>query len=270
MRGGKNTQTAWRARPVARGGGPMMAGMPSRPILAVALLSLLSGFTGARAASVELAQEAPLRLVVSAAASPRGDAIADAAIAAVMRQAGRRYTLSREPVARALASFQAGQYDADGLRMATFDRLVPGAVRVDPHLLSTTIQAFSRMPAVSPTSWAALDGLRVAHVRGVKVIEQALAGHADVEVTNAAAACLGMVAMQRVDVCLLNAERDYGPPPRVDGVQLHRTVLTRINLHMWIAPGPHAAVLAQELSAAVRRTLASGELTRIAGGNRQP
>lgn len=263
MRGGKNTQTARSTGPVRPRGGPMMAVMLSRLIAAAALLSLWA--TGACAA-----QEPPLRLVVSAAASSRGDAIADAAIAAVMRQAGRRYTLSREPVARALASFQAGQYDADGLRMATFDRLVPGAVRVDPHLLSTTIQAFSRTPAVSPTSWAALDGLRVAHVRGVKVIEQALAGHADVEVTNAAAACLGMVAMERVDVCLLNAERDYGPPPRVDGVQLHRTVLTRINLHMWIAPGPHAAALAQELSAAVRRTLASGELTRIAGGNRQP
>lgn len=245
--------------------------MPSRLVVAAACLSLLAGLTAAGAAPAEPGAEAPpLHLVVSAAASARGDAIADAATAAVMRQAGRRYTLSREPVARALASFQAGQYDADMLRMPTFDRLVPGAVRVDPHLLSTTIQAFSRSPSVSPASWAELNGLRVAHVRGVKVIEQGLAGHPDVEVTNSAAACLGMVAMQRADVCLLNAEHDYGPPPRVDGVQLHRTVLARLNLHIWVAPGPNAATLAQQLSAAVRRTLASGELSRIAGGNRQP
>jgi ABC-type amino acid transport substrate-binding protein len=246
--------------------------MSSRLVVAAASLSLLAAATAARAAPEEPGAEAlpPLHLVVSAAASPRGDAIADAATAAVMRQAGRRYTLSREPVARALASFQAGQYDADMLRIPTFDRLVPGAVRVDPHLLSTTIQAFSRSPSVSPASWAELNGLRVAHVRGVKVMEQGLAGHPDVEVTNSAAACLGMVAMQRADVCLLNAEHDYGPPPRVDGVQLHRTVLARLNLHIWVAPGPNAAALAQQLSAAVRRTLASGELTRIAGGNRQP
>jgi hypothetical protein len=245
--------------------------MKIRSSVATALLSLLGGLAGARAAPAEPARpEAPVRFVVSAAASARGDAIADAALAAIMRRAGRAYTLSREPVARALASFQSGQYDADLLRIAQFDRIVPGAVRVDPHLLTTTVQAFSRTPAVSPTSWAALEGLRVAHVRGVKIIEMGLAGHADVEVMNTASACLGMVAVQRVDVCLLNAEHDYGPPPRVDGVLLHRTVLTRINLHIWVAPGPQAQALAQQLSTAVRQSLASGELTRIAGGNRQP
>lgn len=271
MKGGNTSQVAPVQGPHRLPGGPMIQGMPSRMTLAAALLSLLGGLAPARGASGEAAPaEPPLRLVVSVAASSRGSAIADAAIAAVMRQAGRPYTLSHEPVARALASFQAGQYDADMLRMPQFDRLVPGALRVEPHLLTTTIQAFSRSAALSPASWSELTGLRVAHVRGVKVIEMGLAAHADVEVTNSAAACLGMVAMQRVDVCLLNAERDYGPPPRVDGVELHRTVLARINLHIWVAPGPQAQVLAQQLSAAVRQVVASGELGRIAGGNRLP
>lgn len=248
--------------------------MPLRAAIAAAVvLSLLPWAWVARAYAAPgegPADDAPLRLVVSAAASAKGDAISEAATAAVLRHAGRRYTLTFEPVARALASFQAGQYDADMLRMPQFDRLVPGAVRVDPHLLSTTIQAFSRSPSVSPASWSELSGLRVAHVRGVKVIELGLAGHPAVDATNAASACLGRVAMQRVDVCLLNAEHDFGPPPRVDGVQLHRTVLARLNLHMWVAPGPQAQALAQTLSAAVRRAVASGELARIAGGNRQP
>lgn len=210
----------------------------------------------------------PVRLIVSPAASVRGNEIADAAIALVMRHAGLSYTLAREPVGRALASFTAGLYDADMLRMPLFGQVVPGAIRVDPHLLSTTIMAFSLSPALAPTSWAELGSLSVAHVRGIKAIELTLAGRSGVEVTSSAEACLGMVAVQRVDLCLLNVERDYGPPTKVNGVALHRSVLARVNLHVWVAPGQQA--LAQRLSVAMKAAVASGELARIAGGNRQP
>lgn len=226
---------------------------------------LLLGACAVRAAPPE-----PLRLVVSPAASARGDRLADAAIDLLMRRAGLAYTLTREPVARALASFQSGRYDVDMLRMPQFDQVVPGAVRVDPHLLSTSIYAFARVGAPMPASWAGLGGLRVAHVRGVKAIEQALGSRPGVEVTSSPAACLGMVAMQRVDVCLMNAEREYGAPDQVDGVALQRAVLARINLHAWVAPGPDAQALAQRLSAATRALVASGELARAAEGNRQP
>lgn len=105
-------------------------------------------------------------------------------------------------------------------------------------------------------------------LRGIKAIELALAGRAGVELTSSAEACLGMVAMQRVDLCLLNAEHNYGPPPQVDGVALHRSVLARVNLHAWVAPGQQA--LAERLAAALKAALASGELQRVAGGNRDP
>ena len=113
-------------------------------------------------------------------------------------------------------------------------------VNCDPtaeQLAEITTMAFSRSPSLAPTSWAELGQLRVAHVRGIKAIELALAGRAGVEVTSTADACLGMVAMQRVDFCLLNAEREYGPPVQVHGVPLHRSVLAHVNLHVWVAPG---------------------------------
>ncbi len=210
----------------------------------------------------------PVRLVVSPAASARGNEIADAAIALLMRHAGLSYTLAREPVERAVASFRAGLYDADMLRLPKFDQIVPGALRVDPHFLSTTVMAFSRSASLAPTSWAELGTLKLAHVRGIKAMELALAGRAGVETTSSAESCLGMVAMRRVDLCLLNAERDYDPPTLVNDVTLYRSVLARVNLHVWVAPGQQA--LAQRLSAAMKAALASGELERIAGGNRAP
>lgn len=233
-----------------------------------AALCLLPWLAPGHTAPQATAIAEPVRLVVSPAASARGDEIADAAVALLMRHAGLSYTLAREPVGRALASFRAGRYDADMLRLPQFDQVVPGAIRVDPHLLSTTILAFGRGPAAPPGSWADLGELKVAHVRGVKAIELGLAGRAGVEVTSTAEACLGMVAMRRVDLCLLNAERDYGAPPRVDGVELHRSVLAHVKLHVWVAPGQQA--LAQRLSAAMHAALASGELARVAGGNREP
>ena len=239
-----------------------------RKLLLQAALLLAAGAGPTRAAPAVPATSEPVRLVVSPAASARGNRIAEAAIALLMGQAGLRYTLAREPVGRALASFRAGLYDADMLRLPQFDQSVPGAIRVDPHLLSTTILAFSRSPSQSPSSWADLGDLRVAHVRGIKAIELGLAGRAGVEVTSSAEACLGMVRMHRVDLCLLNAERDYGAASQPHGVTLHRSVLTRVNLHVWVAPGQTA--LAQRLSAALRAVVASGELARVAGGNRAP
>lgn len=237
----------------------------------VACLALLAPVVGGSApvAGAPTVAE-PLRLVVSPAASARGDAIADAAVALVMRQAGLSYTLTREPVARALASLRDGRYDADMLRLPQFDQLVPGAVRVDPHLLSTTLYAFSRSPTLAPAGWKDLGTLHVAHVRGIKSIELALAGRAGVEVTSSAESCLGMVAMKRVDLCLLNAERDFDQPAQVNGVTLYRSVLARVNLHIWLAPAPEAKALAQRLSQALRAVVASGELGRVAEGNRAP
>ncbi|MBI3346277.1 MAG: hypothetical protein HY020_03580 [Burkholderiales bacterium] len=230
---------------------------------------LVWALAGIAAAAPETpAAPEPVRLIVSPAASAQGNAMADAAIALLMRQAGLGYTLTREPVERAVTSFRAGLYDADMLRLPQFDQIVPGAIRVDPHLLSTTILAFSRSPSPAPTSWAELGARRVAHVRGIKAIELGLAGQDGVELTSTAEACLGMVAMGRVDVCLLNAQRDYGAPTQVNGVTLERSVLARVNLHVWVRPGQQA--LAQRLSAALRAAVASGELARVAGGNRQP
>ena len=243
--------------------------MSCRHLLALYGALLLWARAGVAVAAPEApATPEPVHLIVSPAASAQGNAIADGAIALLMAQAGLRYTLAREPVERAVASFRAGLYDADMLRLAQFDQIAPGAIRVEPHLLSTTILAFSRPPSPAPTSWAELGTRRVAHVRGIKAIELGLAGRAGVELTSTAESCLGMVAMGRVDVCLLNAERDYDAPTPVQGVTLQRSVLARVNLYVWVRPGQQA--LARRLSAALRAVVASGELARVAGGNRQP
>jgi ABC-type amino acid transport substrate-binding protein len=238
--------------------------MRSSPLLLLTLAVAASIATDARAQPAA----APLRLVTSAPISPTGAILGAQSVDLLMRRAGFSYTLTSEPNERALASFKAGLYDADVLRVPQFERVFPAAIRVDPHLLSTTVTAFSRSADVAPGSWAELMPYSVAYVRGVKVVELNLLPGQRRELTSSAAACLGMVVARRVDVCVLNAEVAPEAAPLADGAPLHRTVLARIKLHVWVAPGHEA--LAQTLSQALKALVASGELARVAGENRQP
>jgi hypothetical protein len=199
-------------------------------------------------------------------ATPRGNDIAVRAVDLVMRKAGLDYTLTNEPHERALVSLRAGRYDADILRLPQFDQIYPGALRVEPHLLTTTVHAFSRDPAPRPQGWAALKEQRVVHVLGAKVIELELPAEQPRAIAPNAEACLRMVALKRADVCLINAEFAYQPPSAAQGLQ--RRVLARVPLYIWVAPGRQA--LADQLARAVRATVASGELPRLAGADRAP
>jgi len=209
----------------------------------------------------------PVRMVTSASAASDGDDAAARALALLMRRAGLRYSLSREPTERAVVSLRAGLFDADLLRYPQFDRIVPGAIRVDPHLLSTTLVAFSRsQEALAPKGWEALRGRRVAYVRGIKLIEQELGGQAELSATNGPTSCLSMAAAGRVDVCLLNAETSAAAPELIDGSRLKRTELIQVNLHIWVGPGHEA--LARRLSRALQGLVTSGELSPVVGAKR--
>jgi hypothetical protein len=210
----------------------------------------------------------PVRFVSSASPASQGDDAATRALESVMRRAGLRYTLNHEPTERALRSLRAGAYDADLLRYEKFDRVLPGALRVDPYILRTTVVAFSGAPLPAAGSWQAVRGLRIAYVRGIKLIEQALEGWPDVVPTTGSASCLGMAVAHRVDVCLLNVETSNAVTDLPDGARLHRTVLLNVDLHIWVAPGRQA--LAERLSRAVREAVASGDIVRTVGGANTP
>jgi hypothetical protein len=207
-------------------------------------------------------------MVSAIPASDKGNAIANEVVRALMQRAGLAYSLSNEPNQRALTSFQAGLYDVDVLRVAQFDLVFPGAIRIEPHLLSTTLHAISTSPEVRPRNWEELKAYRIAHVRGAKSIELQLLPGQRAELTSTAASCMAMAAAGRVDLCLVNAEAQFMPPQSIEGRALHHRIFDRVRLHMWAAPGREA--LAQELSQAIKAMVASGELARLAGPNRAP
>ncbi|HEY0953170.1 MAG TPA: hypothetical protein VGE36_00330 [Roseateles sp.] len=221
----------------------------------------------AQPAAVDAITE-PVLLVGTAPPSAQAGEVHQQLLKLLMQRAGLRYALSYEPVERAIASLRAGLYDAETLRFPGYDRVVPGAIRVDPHLLTTSFLAFSRSATVAPRSWQDLRELRVAYLRGVRLVEQQLAGAASVTATTTPQSCQAIVAAGRVDACVLFADaallaaRDAEPAP------LHRHLIERVNLHLWVAPGRE--VLARRLTLALRAMADSGELARVAGAERQP
>lgn len=206
----------------------------------------------------------PVRLVTSLPKDGELRSVLDQALDLVMKRAGLTYTLADEPFERALLSFRNGLYEAEATRVAQFDQVAPGAIRVDPHLLSVTIRAFSR-EGVNPQSWSDLKRYKIAYLRGTRSIALNLQPGQSVELTSTTNSCLAMAAAGRVDTCLLAAWTEV--PAQLRG-QLRSQPLWREPLYMWVRPDQ--AELARRLALAIQATLSSGELARTVGTARDP
>jgi hypothetical protein len=213
------------------------------------------------------AAEPPVwRVVVAGPDRPEGLTLALPALELVLRRAGLAYTISREPIERAQVSLKAGLYDIDGARAADFERLVPGVIRVDPPLLNIQIKAFGPAPLPDVSNWTALEGYRVARVRGQRVVESRLPG-AD-EVASSVEACMRMAAAGRVDYCVLAV---IGEPSVGDlRAPLRATTIASAPLHLWVRPGPGREAVARRLADSLRAVSASGELAQALQARREP
>jgi ABC-type amino acid transport substrate-binding protein len=228
---------------------------------AVAILLALLG-----AAPACAAEPPPWRVVVAGPDRPEGLTLALPALELVLRRAGLTYAIGREPIERAQVSFKAGLYDIDGARAADFDRLVPGAIRVDPPLLTIPVKAFGIEPLPGAGGWAALERYRVARVRGQRAVESRLP-QAD-EVVSSVEACARMASAGRVDYCVLAVIGELSVTDL--RAPLQATLVAVAPLHLWVRPGPGREALARRLADSLRAVSASGELAQALQAWREP
>jgi len=239
--------------------------------LGLALTLALAQQAGAQESSPDRAPALalkPFRLVTNGNLQSPAILQSYAVAQVALRRLGYLPSLVSEPGERALASLEAGVYDADLSRVARFAEAYPQGLRIEPHLATVWYMAVSSSPEVSPQDWRDLGHLRVAYVRGVKAVELEAAVARRIERPNTREACLTMVALGRVDVCVLNVPEGYRPPAQLRGAALHWHMLGHLNLYMWLAPQHQGlAVQLKELLQAMER---SGELQRLAGTRRLP
>lgn len=182
-------------------------------------------------------------------------------------RAGLRYALVLRPAARAAAELQAGRSDGDVARFPGYEGLAPGALRLEPAHSTMFHLAITRPGGPRPTRWEELDGLRVALPRGFRVAEERSRGHGRRELVEGPLACLRMVEVERVDVCLMPGFTPADWPGRSAGSELQAHVIGSSAVHLWLRAGLEDE--ARRLGQALTQLERSGELDRLLGAYRQ-
>lgn len=186
---------------------------------------------------------------------------------AAFEQAGLRYALALRPALRAITELQAGSADGEVARGPDLDAAVPGMLRVEPaHSIHLQL-AIMRPGGPRPPSWQALSELRVAVPRGYRLAEERSRGFARRELVDGPGACLRMVEVERVDVCLLPGFSTADWPGRKADSELQAHVLSSYAVHLWLRPGLDEE--ARRLGQALAQLERSGELDRLMGAYRQ-
>jgi hypothetical protein len=212
--------------------------------------------------TMTVAQEVqPIRLVSpSPIDTPIGHKLS-AAVDAAFRRIGTPYTMVYNPAERAVLGFKSGIFDGDVSRARTFGETMPDAIRVDPPLLVGEFVAVANAGGTLPKSWADLTPMRFAYLRGSKAIEANTHDAVSAHPVDSHAACLGMVKLQRVDVCVGLAVDVYSNAVyKAEAQQLKAARFAREGSYIWL--GPQHRELALKLGAALAEMEKSGELAR--------
>ncbi|MEJ6000174.1 substrate-binding periplasmic protein [Paucibacter soli] len=170
------------------------------------------------------------------------------------RQLGIEIRIERMPGARSLLSANSGATDGELHRKAGLEHDYPNLIRVPVALQQYELVAFARDPDLDVSDWHRLRLLRVAYVRGMRIVEEHLADMQPMPVASLTQA-FQMLRRGRVDLVLAN---------RVSGMTIaHSLGADRVvALEPPLAAFPvfhylnkRHAELADPLAAALRRVL---------------
>jgi len=167
------------------------------------------------------------------------------------------------PVRRALRALLAGEVDANLYRVAALAQEQPQLSRVDTPVLTLAVYSYANKGGPRPASWSDLAGLRVAHLRGVLLIERQLPAETRRVEAASVDELFRLLALQMVDVVVT-----VEPRLAVPLGQRMRPAFSRAEVELAELPMHHYlsdrhAELAHRLDAVLARLKASGELDRL-------
>jgi len=166
--------------------------------------SALALASGARAADPAVLFEPSVRISTLALESdPTSQAVAKVMLEAYRRMGMEAYIVSM-PGERSLVSANSGETDGELYRKAGIEKTYPNLVMVPVPVASYEVVAFvPTYSVVSVNGWASLQALRIAFVKGIKIIEENTGGMQVVPLASLQQA-FAMLDKGRVDVVLAN------------------------------------------------------------------
>ncbi|MEJ6001651.1 substrate-binding periplasmic protein [Paucibacter soli] len=174
------------------------------------------------------------------------------------------------PVRRALRALLAGEVDANLYRIAALAQEQPQLHRVETPVLTLAAYSYANKDGPRPAKWGDLAGLRVAHLRGVLLIEQQVPADARRVEAGTVDELFRLLALQMVDVVVTVEARLALPLGQRVSPAIARAdaELAALPMHHYL--GERHGELARRLDAVLARLKASGELDRLLQRHLQP
>lgn len=167
------------------------------------------------------------------------------------------------PVRRALRALLAGEVDANIYRIASLAQEQPQLRRVETPLLTLAVYSYANKGGPRPASWGELTGLRVAHLRGVLLLERQLPAETRRVEAASVEELFRLLTLQMVDVVLTVEPRLSTPLGQTMSPAFARAEAELAQLPMHHYLGERHAELARRLDAVLARMKASGEQDRL-------
>jgi len=205
----------------------------------------------------------PLRIASWSRNSEPATVAAEAVLSRAYAELDQPIEFIELPVRRALRALLAGEVDANLYRIAALAQEQPQLRRVDTPVLTLAAYSYASKGGPRPVSWDDLTGLRVAHLRGVLLIEQQLPAEARRVEAASVEELFRLLALQMVDIVVTVEPRLAVPLGQRMGTTFVRAEAELAALPMHHYLGERHAELARRLDAVLARMRASGELDRL-------
>lgn len=141
--------------------------------------------------------------------APAGRAVLQRAL----ERLGRRVRFEPLPLRRSLAMTARGELDGETLRLKSVADERPELLLVPVSIATVEVWAYAHDPALMPRTLKDLGGLRVAHQRGIVLLEKLLAGMPGRIEAATPADLLRLLRLDAVDVALLTLAAGQPPLP---------------------------------------------------------
>lgn len=167
------------------------------------------------------------------------------------------------PGRRTLKMLLAAELDGNLLRVAGLAQEQPALFMVPTPVVVSVVRMYAVQPQPHLANWAQLAGLRVAHRRGVIVVERNLPTEARAVPADSVAECMRMVTVAMADVCLSVEPLGSPPTPLAEAAGLHPLdgILAQVPLHHYLLDRHRK--LGARLNQVLQRMQASGETQSI-------
>lgn len=115
--------------------------------------------------------------------------------------------IRRAPSIRSLSDAAAGLVDGEFGRTTLIAAQNPSLIRIEEPMSDFSFAAFGHSELPGPFTWSNLHRYRVAHIRGWRVVEQALANHPQLTVVETEDQLFNVLRVRRVDLIIYDSRR---------------------------------------------------------------